>query len=59
MKFTGINHLAMVTGSMDSSQEVWDLKDKLDAADFEYIPDMNLILIPTFFDNRVVAYQLK
>ena len=32
---------------------------KINAADFEYITDRNLILIPTFFDNRVVAYRLK
>jgi hypothetical protein len=32
---------------------------KINAADFEYIPDKNLILIPTFFNNRVVAYDLR
>ncbi len=31
---------------------------KINAADLEYIPDKRLIIIPTFFDNRVVAYQL-
>ena len=32
--------------------------DKINAADLEYIPDQKLLLIPTFFDNRVVAYRL-
>ena len=31
---------------------------KINAADFEYIADRNLLLVPTFFDNRVVAYTL-
>ena len=28
-------------------------------ADFEYIKDLNLIVIPTFFNNRVIAYELQ
>ncbi len=32
---------------------------KINAADFEYIPEKNLVIIPTFFDNRLVAYQLQ
>jgi sugar lactone lactonase YvrE len=28
-------------------------------ADFEYIPGSDLIVAPTFFDNRVVAYRLE
>lgn len=32
--------------------------DKINAADLEYISDKKLVLIPTFFDNRVVAYTL-
>jgi len=31
---------------------------KINAADLEYISDKKLVLIPTFFDNRVVAYKL-
>ncbi|MFA8434460.1 MAG: hypothetical protein ACEPOZ_08070 [Marinifilaceae bacterium] len=31
----------------------------INAADIEFIPKKNLLLVPTFFDNRVVAYQLK
>ncbi len=32
---------------------------KINSADFEYIADRNLLLIPTFFDHRVVAYKLN
>jgi len=32
---------------------------KINSADVEYIPEKNMLLIPTFFDNRVVAYRLK
>ncbi len=33
--------------------------DKINAADIDFIIDRNLLLVPTFFDNRVVAYQLQ
>lgn len=30
----------------------------INAADIEYIPEMNTLLVPTFMDNRVMAYEL-
>lgn len=33
--------------------------DKINAADIAYIPEQNLLLIPTFFANKVVAYEVK
>ncbi|VAW29692.1 hypothetical protein MNBD_BACTEROID07-1715, partial [hydrothermal vent metagenome] len=33
-------------------------KQKINAADLGFIPGKKIILIPTFFDNRVVAEQL-
>jgi sugar lactone lactonase YvrE len=33
--------------------------DSVSAADIEYIPEKNLLLIPTFFKNKVVAYTLS
>lgn len=33
--------------------------EKINSADIEVVEDKNLLLIPTFFDNRVVAYELK
>jgi len=30
----------------------------VNAADIEYIPEKNLLLVPTFSDNRVMAYEL-
>lgn len=32
---------------------------KINSADLEYIPQKRLLLIPTFFDNRVTAYRLR
>lgn len=32
--------------------------DSVSAADIEYIQDKNLLLVPTFFKNKVVAYEL-
>ena len=31
---------------------------KINAADFEYLPREHLLFVPTFFDNRVVAYTV-
>ena len=33
-------------------------KDTIQAADIEYCPDKDLILVPTFFHNTVSAYQI-
>jgi outer membrane protein assembly factor BamB len=35
------------------------IEQKVNAADIEYIPEQNLMLVPTFFDNRVVAYKIS
>ena len=32
---------------------------KMNAADFEYLPDEELLIVPTFFDNRLVAYHVE
>lgn len=32
---------------------------KINAADIDYIPSKRLLIVPTFFDNRVMAYELK
>lgn len=32
--------------------------DKINSADIEYIKDKNLLIIPTFYDNRLMAYRL-
>ena len=33
--------------------------EKINSADIEYIEEKNLLLVPTFFDNRIVAYKLS
>ncbi len=33
--------------------------DSVSAADIEYIQEKNLLLVPTFFKNKVVAYELQ
>lgn len=33
--------------------------ENYNAADFEYIPSLNRIYIPTFFKNKVMCYELK
>ena len=40
--------------------EVLDtMPEQINSADFEYIRERNLLLIPTFVDNRVMAYRLN
>ena len=31
----------------------------INAADIEFIPEKKLLLVPTFGDNRIMAYELK
>jgi sugar lactone lactonase YvrE len=39
--------------------EILDLMpEKINTADFEFIKEQNLLIIPTFTDNRVLAYRL-
>jgi hypothetical protein len=33
--------------------------EKVNAADFEFIEDLDLLIVPTFFNNRLVAYEVK
>ncbi len=48
--------LVLATG--ESSLLLDTTSSKINAADIEYIPEKHLLLVPTFFDNRVVAYKL-
>jgi outer membrane protein assembly factor BamB len=34
-------------------------EEKINAADIEFMQQRNLLLVPTFFDNRVVAYRVQ
>lgn len=50
-------HIMFVTP--DGAQTLLDTTaDKVNAADLGYVPGAKLVLVPTFFDNRVVAYKL-
>ena len=50
------------TSSVDTNGKIKVLLDtteqKINSADIEYIQSMNMLIIPTFFDNRVVGYRL-
>lgn len=34
-------------------------EDKLNSADIDFVPEKNIVLVPTFMGNRVDAYQLE
>jgi sugar lactone lactonase YvrE len=53
-----LGHVAKVCG--DRADILLDTtREKINAADLEYIKDKNLLIIPTFFDDRCVAYKFK
>jgi hypothetical protein len=33
--------------------------ENINAADIEYIPELRMLVVPTFYNDRVVAYELK
>jgi len=39
--------------------ELMDAAGQFNTADFEYLTDHRLLIVPTFVDNRVVAYRLS
>jgi sugar lactone lactonase YvrE len=40
--------------------EILDIRSEgLNTADFEYLPEQNLLVIPTFLGNKVVAYRVN
>ena len=39
--------------------KMWDsVADKINTADISFAPQIGLLLVPTFFDNQVVAYKI-
>lgn len=49
--------------AMNKNNNVTTLSDtrdaEINAADIAFLPEKQLLLVPTFFDNRVVAYKIK
>ncbi len=52
----GHTYVYTKTGELNELLDTTD--DKINSADIEYIQDKKLLLIPTFFDNRVMAYRV-
>lgn len=47
-----------LSSGMDKTVILDTTTDEINAADIEFIQEKNLVLVPTFFDNRVRAYKL-
>lgn len=48
-----------VVEGIKGAEKILDTKEqKINAADIEFVRERDLLLVPTFFDNRVVAYKL-
>ena len=52
-KTSYVTSFGQVTVLVDTTSQ------KINSADIEYIEGRQILLIPTFFDNRVVAYQVE
>jgi len=50
---------SLVTASGQVIVLIDTTSSKINSADLEYIKAKRLLLIPTFFDNRVMAYKVK
>lgn len=50
---------ALVTPSGQTRILMDTTREKINSADLAYVRDAGLLLIPTFFDNRIVAYRFK
>ena len=50
---------SLVTASGQVIVLIDTTSSKINSADLEYIKAKKLLLIPTFFDNRVMAYKVK
>ena len=48
-----------ITSDWDRIQLLDTRAEKINAADIEFVINEKLLLVPTFFDNRVVAYHLR
>ena len=53
--WTGIT--AVLTKDGNVTELINTTGDKIYGADIEYIIDKNMLIVPTFYDNRVVAYK--
>jgi hypothetical protein len=54
--WTGMVHLVDAKGNTTLLLDTRDMETN--AADIEYIQEKNLLVVPTFFKNKVVAYEL-
>jgi sugar lactone lactonase YvrE len=52
-------HVYVVSPAGDLVEVLETESAQANSADFEYVPELDLILIPTFLDNRVAAYRLS
>lgn len=59
LKSDWTGHVHVVSTEMEKQLILNTADKKINAADIEYVPAEKLMLVPTFFDNRVVAYEIK
>jgi len=55
--WSGLIHLVDKKGKVELLLDT--KKDKISAADIDFVKEKNLLLVPTFFRNTVVAYRLE
>lgn len=53
-----LGELYYITGDMKKIKLIDTQEKKINCADIEFLEEESLLLIPTFFNNRVIAYKL-
>jgi hypothetical protein len=54
-----VGHVSIVSKSKQRVQILDLASSKVNAADIWYVPSKKLLLVPTFYDNRILAYEYK
>lgn len=49
----------LITQSGKKVELVNSIEARINCADLEYVPEKNLLFIPTFYGNRLMAYQIE
>ena len=55
--WSGLIHYVDIAGQTDLLLD--SKKDGISSADIDFLPEQNILLVPTFYNNTVVAYRLE
>jgi hypothetical protein len=59
IKSDWVGHIHLLHPGKDKILLLDTADDDINAADIEYVPGTDMLYVPTFHDNRVMAYKLN